>query len=114
MFLNDTSAPEIYTLSLHAALPISSAFVPIRRAVVGPLGRPQRMLAWPGVGGSSVNTGLPIAASRTSGRPSRRGGPYRLELDTAVTASRLYLVLRLLLVEKTPINASECSVYVFE
>src|SRR2546429_5288166 len=80
-FFNDTATTEIYTLSLHDALPISRAGDPALRL----LGR------------------------RRHGRQSRRArqehprGAGRSEEHTSELQSRLHLVCRLLL-EKKKIN----------
>src|SRR5882757_9682747 len=70
-FFNDTAPIEIYTLSLHDALPISSA-------------------RWPDCPGS------PSARSSTPGCPRSR----RSEEHTSELQSRQYLVCRLLLEKK--------------
>src|SRR3712207_7188479 len=90
-FFNDTATTEIYTLSLHDALPIWTA----RRGA-----RPGR--------GSAARSGR-RARSRTRGgrgRPrSRTAGPdgrrsRRSEEHTSELQSRQYLVCRLLLEKK--------------
>src|SRR2546422_212379 len=88
-FFNDTATTEIYTLSLHDALPISR-------------GR---------AGGRSGRGGRPPAGSRrhrdgrrTPGRPGGfavgRGAIRRSEEHTSELQSRLHLVCRLLLEKK--------------
>src|SRR2546422_8374710 len=73
-FFNDTATTEIYTLSLHDALPISARLAP----------RGQR---------------LPVPAVMTpQGR--RRRGRVRSEEHTSELQSRLHLVCRLLLEKK--------------
>src|SRR3712207_9003449 len=80
-FFNDTATTEIYTLSLHDALPIFGA----------PL-RGQRAAApRDGVGGRRV-------VSRRGLRQARRG--RRSEEHTSELQSRQYLVCRLLLEKK--------------
>src|SRR5205823_14813520 len=85
-FFNDAAPPEIYTLSLHDALPISS------RAAVPP--RPN----WSRV--------TPAVAARCghgrSGRPQSRHAPPRdrSEEHTSELQSLAYLVCRLLLEKK--------------
>src|SRR5215208_116820 len=70
-FFNDTAPPEIYTLSLHDALPISS---------------------------SSCSTGSPGAISRWTRRSSfPRALASRSEEHTSELQSRGHLVCRLLL-----------------
>src|SRR3712207_8268259 len=87
-FFNDTATTEIYTLSLHDALPISHpAMVQHRgRRAGGRIGR-----AW--------------ADHRTAGRQSPvrrrlRTGASRSEEHTSELQSRQYLVCRLLLEKK--------------
>src|SRR3712207_7511526 len=79
-FFNDTATTEIYTLSLHDALPIGPP--PARAAPSGP----------------------PAAAGRwRRGRASRRRpttAARRSEEHTSELQSRQYLVCRLLLVKK--------------
>src|SRR3712207_8592746 len=87
-FFNDTATTEIYTLSLHDALPI-----------------------WrPPTCTSSARTCAPAAAWATSTRPARSptgqpapSRPPRSEEHTSELQSRQYLVCRLLL-EKKKIN----------
>src|SRR5215203_7189516 len=72
-FFNDTATTEIYTLSLHDALPIP-----------GPRGRP-----------------LAAGPAAPAGRPARhRAGLQRSEEHTSELQSRQYLVCRLLLEKK--------------
>src|SRR5205809_8133563 len=74
-FFHDSAASEIYTLSLHDALPIS------------------------GAGGTSL--GCSSRRGRTSSRPrAQRRGPPRSEEHTSELQSRLQLVCRLLLEKK--------------
>src|SRR2546425_5882196 len=75
-FFNDTATTEIYTLSLHDALPIS--FVPTAR-----------ILCWRGLG---------TRAPRT--KPSKRMPRKRSEEHTSELQSLAYLVCRLLLEKK--------------
>src|SRR2546429_4940380 len=78
-FFNDTATTEIYTLSLHDALPISS---PLRAY---PTKRPR---------GGTAGENAP---------PSSRGNaddPERSEEHTSELQSRLHLVCRLLLEKK--------------
>src|SRR3712207_7596121 len=95
-FFNDTATTEIYTLSLHDALPIS-------RSTPGPAVR--RRAGRPG------GRGAPLpwhrcsrADERTGRRHSRRRGPVRSgrrsEEHTSELQSRQYLVCRLLLEKK--------------
>src|SRR3712207_7311055 len=86
-FFNDTATTEIYTLSLHDALPISRW--PSRRSG-GAGGLPAR--AAPGVPGARSRTGTPGRAGTTI--------PARSEEHTSELQSRQYLVCRLLLEKK--------------
>src|SRR2546422_8897996 len=93
-FFNDTATPEIYTLSLPAALPISRRprlHYPPRRVAPGPARR------HPADGGV-----LSIACPRRSHRnPPHRAG--RSEEHTSELQSRLHLVCRLLLEKKNKV-----------
>src|SRR2546422_2902213 len=77
-FFNDTATTEIYTLSLHDALPIYHGIASYR------WGRP-----------ASVQTSLEAAATLLSGHARRRSEEHTSELQ-----SRLHLVCRLLLEKK--------------
>src|SRR3712207_8948427 len=85
-FFNETATTEIYTLSLHDALPI------FRRptARVGQSGSPPRC---------SVQ-GAPAPLRRTTARVGQSGSPPRSEEHTSELQSRQYLVCRLLLEKK--------------
>src|SRR2546429_2986623 len=76
-FFNDTATTEIYTLSLHDALPISR-------------------------GGDGAAAQRPRGVSRAVGREHRdaRAGDARSEEHTSELQSRLHLVCRLLLEKK--------------
>src|SRR3712207_7898822 len=91
-FFNDTATTEIYTLSLHDALPISGLLrraggPPVRAAAArrprrGPVGRPR-------------------PRGRVAGRrPRPRRRALRSEEHTSELQSRQYLVCRLLLEKK--------------
>src|SRR3712207_9073126 len=89
-FFNDTATTEIYTLSLHDALPISGHQVCLaREAAVQWVGEdrrvvmPERVLA------------LPMTFARCSHDPDLRSEEHTSELQ-----SRQYLVCRLLLEKK--------------
>src|SRR3712207_9195224 len=84
-FFNDTATTEIYTLSLHDALPISPAAA--RRA------RRPRPSRWRSAGRGSARRG-----ARWWRAPA--AGP-RSEEHTSELQSRQYLVCRLLLEKKT-------------
>src|SRR3712207_9576108 len=83
-FFNDTATTEIYTLSLHDALPISRCSRRRTRASTTPSRDPG-----------------PATASRSSAR-ARRTSPTRRrsEEHTSELQSRQYLVCRLLLEKK--------------
>src|SRR3712207_7622101 len=94
-FFNDTATTEIYTLSLHDALPICDVVCYSVRPAVAMAGR--------------------VRLTRASGilqgraRRSRHGLPRRSEEHTSELQSRQYLVCRLLLEKKkthTPSSAS--------
>src|SRR3712207_7617058 len=95
MFFNDTATTEIYTLSLHDALPIYG-----RRLL-----RPQQRSP-PGLrGGARAGPGGHRGARLPTGR--RRPLPAhgeRSEEHTSELQSRQYLVCRLLLEKKTPVT----------
>src|SRR2546422_4167523 len=75
-FFNDTATTEIYTLSLHDALPISEQLERVTR---------------------SCQT---VATERRRGAASPRGETVRSEEHTSELQSRLHLVCRLLLEKK--------------
>src|SRR3712207_7874924 len=83
-FFNDTATTEIYTLSLHDALPISGvgrAAVPLRAAPLGPVAGGERRA----LGGD---------------QRAEEDGETRSEEHTSELQSRQYLVCRLLLEKK--------------
>src|SRR2546422_4551448 len=87
-FFNDTATTEIYTLSLHDALPICNAARPIVRASVA-AAVAGRTLIW------DANLGFgPCAAQE-----------FRSEEHTSELQSRLHLVCRLLLEKKKKIHS---------
>src|SRR3712207_9278184 len=83
-FFNDTATTEIYTLSLHDALPIS------RDSTSSLLGN-----RWCSTYGSRIGT-----ARATPSRRSATGSNGRSEEHTSELQSRQYLVCRLLLEKK--------------
>src|SRR3712207_7150928 len=94
-FFNDTATTEIYTLSLHDALPICGS---TRRTTSAIVRRPRGRRAPPGCG-----------APRRCGRGPGHGRasrnlhprlPWRSEEHTSELQSRQYLVCRLLLEKK--------------
>src|SRR5256884_3271429 len=76
-FFNDTATTEIYTLSLHDALPISAGFLNAA---------------------SSLQTAKPRTPTAT--KSTCRTGSSRSEEHTSELQSRLHLVCRLLLEKK--------------
>src|SRR3712207_7113634 len=95
-FFNDTATTEIYTLSLHDALPISS--------------RSPRPSSWPGPSSSRCRSSC--CSSPASGC-SPRASPRRSEEHTSELQSRQYLVCRLLLEKKKKkiTNTTNTSMY---
>src|SRR3712207_7873345 len=92
-FFNDTATTEIYTLSLHDALPI--------------FGGGRRRLARSATGLQLSSAPRGRGLSRTAGltrrgdlHGRRRPGPPRSEEHTSELPSRQYLVCRLLLEKK--------------
>src|SRR2546429_3635302 len=85
-FFNDTATTEIYTLSLHDALPISRRVTPARC----------ESLRSPAISGR-----LPVHGLRWAGCSNRL---RRSEEHTSELQSRLHLVCRLLLEKKKKIN----------
>src|SRR2546429_6711865 len=93
-FFNDTATTEIYTLSLHDALPISR---------MGGVKRPNRVVAPISVNRSSA-MGIVCACGPSAIRT-------RSEEHTSELQSRLHLVCRLLLEKKKRING---QIYIFD
>src|SRR3712207_7814365 len=89
LFFNDTATTEIYTLSLHDALPICGPATPARRTI--------RMLV--------MCLRTRCGSLTRSGSPSSRSArsAFRSEEHTSELQSRQYLVCRLLLVKKRTI-----------
>src|SRR3712207_8801110 len=94
-FFNDTATTEIYTLSLHDALPISGGPGRVRRAAAG------HSIRW-----AETALGHSVGALRGATHPvSRRADDRsRSEEHTSELQSRQYLVCRLLLEKKTRPN----------
>src|SRR2546429_6399725 len=88
-FFNDTATTEIYTLSLHDALPILNA-IPWGSVYLD--GRPV---------GNTPQIDLQVAAGPHRLRVERDGYRPRSEEHTSELQSRLHLVCRLLLEKKT-------------
>src|SRR3712207_8276822 len=92
-FFNDTATTEIYTLSLHDALPIC---LPRADAVHAPrrTGSGERAV------GGAESRGSEGHRGPGGRRAARAGGPLRSEEHTSELQSRQYLVCRLLLDKK--------------
>src|SRR2546422_6880821 len=97
-FFNDTATTEIYTLSLHDALPISP-----RRA--GCCARRDGAAAGGGAGRNRGETSGHLNAPAAA--PARPGG--RSEEHTSELQSRLHLVCRLLLEKKKDLMNPKAS-----
>src|SRR3712207_7345792 len=91
VYFNDTATTEIYTLSLHDALPISAGDRPGRPGLPGPQPRPRHRPADAQAAGAGAGGAL-----RRRSRPDGR----RSEEHTSELQSRQYLVCRLLLEKK--------------
>src|SRR3712207_8102743 len=97
IFFNDTATTEIYTLSLHDALPISPTTMQGLRTQ---LNRLPRMATW---GNASMASTLyrSVFRPRNLKRPSAyAAADPRSEEHTSELQSRQYLVCRLLLEKK--------------
>src|SRR3712207_7110123 len=103
-FFNDTATTEIYTLSLHDALPISSHAASPRsgdgRDRPGH-GCPRRRPA--------PRRGIRPRVARAPRRPRGARPPRRSEEHTSELQSRQYLVCRLLLEKKKKKDISKCK-----
>src|SRR2546429_5813075 len=100
-FFNDTATTEIYTLSLHDALPISYAVQWVENAVT--LNHPVPVSRLPGFGDGRVSVqdaGAQLAAPLLQ---------VRSEEHTSELQSRLHLVCRLLLEKKKKNVTSSAS-----
>src|SRR5206468_12773040 len=95
---NAHAPPEIYTLSLHDALPISSATARIRtRAATSRF--PSRVSR-----SSSATDSASVSASSSTEELLKRPPPQRSEEHTSELQSRSDLVCRLLLEKKKTTN----------
>src|SRR3712207_7809066 len=93
-FFNDTATTEIYTLSLHDALPILSTVLPLEGVALPPRG-PRSLTG--GLAGGRARQ----ARVQRPGERRRAGGAHgRSEEHTSELQSRQYLVCRLLLEKK--------------
>src|SRR3712207_8203994 len=87
-FFNDTATTEIYTLSLHDALPICVAF-----------SQPEKVALWHNFCTAALRL---LSTSTSSPRSPDCGSAWkRSEEHTSELQSRQYLVCRLLLEKKT-------------
>src|SRR3712207_8333981 len=89
IFFNDTATTEIYTLSLHDALPISGEIMLTPALFTSTSARPKR---------SVTASTIPRTASSSETSPGRERA--RSEEHTSELQSRQYLVCRLLLEKK--------------
>src|SRR3712207_7290240 len=94
-FFNDTATTEIYTLSLHDALPICPA-----RGGTARRGARPRTCRRAGSRPTSTGDRRALDAARRRGRRGRTRGGRRSEEHTSELQSRQYLVCRLLLEKK--------------
>src|SRR3712207_7829233 len=95
-FFNDTATTEIYTLSLHDALPISTPPNAIIAGTTTDSGGTDRGSLRPNAPTLPIATATPASTATT--RPSGPG--TRSEEHTSELQSRQYLVCRLLLEKK--------------
>src|SRR5687767_15752350 len=93
-FFNDTATTEIYTLSLHDALPILTW----RRATAKSSGRPSTRRWTCSITSSRCNSSCPRSSSRRDAPTC--GCATRSEEHTSELQSLAYLVCRLLLEKK--------------
>src|SRR3712207_7599428 len=93
-FFNDTATTEIYTLSLHDALPISADPVGVRAD-----GGVRSLLGTHHLGRWVLRRIAYLCRQARAGRPRHRPG-VRSEEHTSELQSRQYLVCRLLLEKK--------------
>src|SRR3712207_6918222 len=103
-FFNDTATTEIYTLSLHDALPIFQE----GRRVPRHQPRGRRLLARDDRSEGDAGRGLGRGARAAACREGRRRGLralQRSEEHTSELQSRQYLVCRLLLEKKKTIHS---------
>src|SRR3712207_8129568 len=100
VFFNDTATTEIYTLSLHDALPISRRRFGCQSASApGPAVRSVRQAVGRGARSSPTGSGQAFLPSRWRGAPWPRSEEHTSELQ-----SRQYLVCRLLLEKKKELD----------
>src|SRR3712207_7466850 len=97
-FFNDTATTEIYTLSLHDALPISMRTRPPGGRLATSGSRFADGVASSSFSCASVQSMMRSFSTAPIGLPKRRSG--RSEEHTSELQSRQYLVCRLLLEKK--------------
>src|SRR3712207_8318655 len=102
-FFNDTATTEIYTLSLHDALPISQPSSASARSC--------STVSTPSAQALSPSPRASSAIDWTISRQSREWGRSRSEEHTSELQSRQYLVCRLLLEKKK--NCTNHRVYIY-
>src|SRR3712207_8944752 len=103
-FFNDTATTEIYTLSLHDALPISKSTITRTRCARTITTAFRLVLPTPSIGTSTC-------VGRTPSRPeTATWSAMRSEEHTSELQSRQYLVCRLLLEKKNIIIYSYFNV----
>src|SRR5687767_16038920 len=90
-FFNDPATTEIYTLSLHDALPIFGR---------GPRGWDERSVSWNGRGLVRRGSRRPATSGLAIPRAARHTSVLRSEEHTSELQSLAYLVCRLLLEKK--------------
>src|SRR3712207_8732387 len=98
VFFNDTATTEIYTLSLHDALPIcaiASVASSARSSSTWPANRSE---SDPPAQTHATISGAPV--NRAAATPNATGARSRSEEHTSELQSRQYLVCRLLLEKK--------------
>src|SRR3712207_6963839 len=94
-FFNDTATTEIYTLSLHDALPIFTSAIHLG---VGTLLKPDGLVF-------AIDDRTPLGGRRIAEYRPRHLSPARSEEHTSELQSRQYLVCRLLLEKKKNIQS---------
>src|SRR3712207_8640914 len=104
-FFNDTATTEIYTLSLHDALPISSNRISPFSMKYAWSARPSAMFTDCSTSTTAVPSAL-IWRTMSSSWPTMRSEEHTSELQ-----SRQYLVCRLLLEKKN--NSKEMVNYIY-
>src|SRR3712207_8723668 len=96
-FFNDTATTEIYTLSLHDALPIYPILVQLLRQLV--------LVRFESPGSGRAGSG-----SGSLGNRARSASANRSEEHTSELQSRQYLVCRLLLEKKKKVTLPATTV----